>query len=96
MNRRELLISGAAFAGTILFGRAHAALKTKTSLTAYISHDSCLKHNMGAQHPEQPARLLAIENALENAGLLKQMQHFEAPKATHSTARARAHTTRLY
>ena len=91
MNRRELLFSGAAFAGTILFGRAHAALKTKTSLTAYISHDSCLKHNMGAQHPEQPARLLAIENSLENAGLLKQMQRFDALKATQAQL-ARAHS----
>lgn len=93
MNRREILLSGAAFAGVLWFGRTHAALKTNipTSQTAYISHASCLKHNMGAQHPEQPARLLSIENALENVGLLKQMQRFGAPKATPAQL-ARVHT----
>lgn len=92
MNRRELLLGGAAFAGATLLGRAQAAsAKAKAMQTAYISHASCLKHQMGAQHPEQPARLLAIENALENAGLLKQMQRFDAPKAT-SAQLARVHT----
>lgn len=91
MNRRELLLCGAAFAGATLLGRTQpASAKAKAMQTAYISHASCLKHHMGAQHPEQPARLHAIENALENAGLLKQMQRFEAPKA--STAQlARVH-----
>ncbi|HOY70077.1 MAG TPA: histone deacetylase family protein [Methylotenera sp.] len=46
---------------------------------------------MGAQHPEQPARLLAIESALENAGLLNQMQRFDAPKASKMQL-ARVHT----
>lgn len=92
MNRRELLLGGAAFASILCLGRAQAAFKTKPMPTiAYISHSSCLKHHMGAHHPEQPARLLAIENALENAGLLKQMQRFEAPKATTAQL-ARVHT----
>lgn len=90
MNRREFLLGSAAFAGAMQFGRAQAA-QTKPLQAAYISHAHCLKHNMGAQHPEQPARLLAIESVLENAGLLKQMQQFDAPKASKMQL-ARVHT----
>jgi len=50
--------------------------------TAYISHPLCLKHDMGADHPECPARILAIEDSLREAGLLKHLQRHIAPEAS--------------
>ena len=50
--------------------------------TAYISHPLCLKHDMGAYHPESPARSQAIEDQLIAAGLLDCLQRHEAPEAT--------------
>jgi len=51
-------------------------------LTAFITHPDCLKHDMGAGHPEQPARLSAIEDQLIAAGIDSQLQRHEAPLAT--------------
>jgi acetoin utilization deacetylase AcuC-like enzyme len=50
--------------------------------TAYITHPDCLKHDMGAHHPESPARLRAIEDQLIASGLLAFLQHHDAPLAT--------------
>jgi len=50
--------------------------------TAYITHPDCLKHDMGAHHPESPARLTAIEDQLIASGLLQFLQHHDAPLAT--------------
>jgi len=50
--------------------------------TAYITHPLCLKHDMGAHHPESPARIHAIEDQLIAAGLLDYLQRHEAPEAT--------------
>lgn len=50
--------------------------------TAYISHPLCLEHDMGAHHPESPARIHAIEDQLIASGLLSQLQRHTAPAAT--------------
>ena len=50
--------------------------------TAYITHPDCLKHDMGAGHPEQPARLTAIEDQLIASGVAHYLQRHEAPLAT--------------
>jgi len=50
--------------------------------TAYISHPLCLKHDMGAHHPESPARIHAIEDQLIAAGLMDYLQRHDAPAAT--------------
>ena len=50
--------------------------------TAYITHPLCLKHDMGAYHPESPARIHAIEDQLIAAGLMDFLQRHEAPEAT--------------
>ncbi|MBI5891034.1 MAG: histone deacetylase family protein [Nitrosomonadales bacterium] len=50
--------------------------------TAYITHSLCLKHDMGAHHPECPARIHAIEDQLIASGLFGYLQHHEAPAAT--------------
>ncbi len=52
--------------------------------TAYISHPLCLKHDMGALHPESPARIHAIEDQLIASGLLHYLQHHDAPEATRA------------
>jgi len=50
--------------------------------TAYISHPLCLKHDMGAYHPECPARIHAIEDQLIASGLMDYLQRHEALEAT--------------
>lgn len=50
--------------------------------TAFITHDDCLKHDMGAHHPERPARLSAIRDQLLSSGLDPLLVHHEAPLAT--------------
>src|SRR5690348_11761722 len=37
---------------------------------ALLSHPNCLLHNMGSSHPEQPARLQAINKALRTEALV--------------------------
>ena len=50
--------------------------------TAFITHPDCLKHDMGAGHPEQPARLTAIEDQLIASGIDSALERYEAPLAT--------------
>jgi acetoin utilization deacetylase AcuC-like enzyme len=50
--------------------------------TAFITHSDCLKHDMGAGHPEQPARLTAIEDQLIASGIDAYLVRHEAPLAT--------------
>ena len=49
---------------------------------ALITHPDCLKHDMGAHHPERPQRLSAIEEQLAASGLAQHLQRHEAPLAT--------------
>ena len=50
--------------------------------TAFITHPDCLRHDMGAHHPERPARLTAIEDQLIASGLAPHLTRYEAPLAT--------------
>jgi acetoin utilization deacetylase AcuC-like enzyme len=50
--------------------------------TAFITHADCLKHDMGAGHPERPARLTAIEDQLIASGVGQHLTRFDAPLAT--------------
>src|SRR3954467_4846939 len=50
--------------------------------TAFVTHADCLKHDMGAHHPERPARLTAIEDQLIASGIGPHLTRFEAPLAT--------------
>jgi len=49
---------------------------------AFITHSDCLKHDMGSHHPEQPARLSAIEDQLIASGVAPHLARYEAPLAT--------------
>jgi acetoin utilization deacetylase AcuC-like enzyme len=49
--------------------------------TAYITHPDCLRHDMGAGHPECPDRLNAVNEAMRAAGLLTELRCLEAPLA---------------
>lgn len=60
--------------------------------TAYITHPSSLKHDMGDDHPECPARIHAVEDQLIASGLLDFLSHYEAPPASKE-ALALVHTT---
>ena len=61
-------------------------------LPAYITHPDCLKHEMGAMHPECPDRIGAIHDLLLIKGLLDCMQTYEAPLATEEQL-VQAHST---
>ncbi|RMX04127.1 histone deacetylase family protein [Corticibacter populi] len=50
--------------------------------TGYYTHRDCWLHEMGAAHPECPARLDAIEDRLLIAGVMDMLQRREAPKAS--------------
>jgi acetoin utilization deacetylase AcuC-like enzyme len=50
--------------------------------TAFITHPSCLQHEMGPDHPESPGRLTAIYDHLASSGLDAQLSRHEAPAAT--------------
>jgi len=46
---------------------------------AFISHPTCLEHDMGDWHPETPSRLYAIQDRLIASGLGPLLRHYEAP-----------------
>lgn len=49
---------------------------------AFITHADCLKHEMGASHPECPERLAAIEDQLIASGIGPLLARHDAPLAT--------------
>jgi acetoin utilization deacetylase AcuC-like enzyme len=49
---------------------------------AWITHDACRRHEMGAGHPECPERLDAISDHLLATGLMQLLVPFDAPEAT--------------
>jgi acetoin utilization deacetylase AcuC-like enzyme len=49
--------------------------------TAYITHPDCLRHEMGAGHPESPDRLASVNEHIRSSGLIEQLRCLEAPLA---------------
>jgi len=58
--------------------------------TAFITHADCLKHEMGAWHPECPERLAAIEDQLIASGVGQYLARYDAPLATDLVMRGEA------
>ena len=58
---------------------------------AYISDPRCQDHDMGPEHPEQPARVRAIADRLALTGLLDQLDCLTAFPATNEQL-LRVHT----
>lgn len=50
--------------------------------TAFITHRDCMLHDMGAHHPESPARLNAINDHLIAQGIDAYFDYHDAPLAT--------------
>ena len=50
--------------------------------TGFFSHDDCMKHNMGAEHPECPERLAAITSYLADTGLGQDLDWVRPDEAT--------------
>jgi len=46
---------------------------------AFVTHADCLKHEMGAWHPERPERLSAIEDQLIASGIGQYLERHDAP-----------------
>src|SRR5262249_4262256 len=49
--------------------------------TAYITHPDCLKHEMGAGHPECPARLASINQHMQPSDIWSSLRVLDAPLA---------------
>lgn len=67
--------------------------------TAYITHPDCLKHEMFDGHPEEPARLLAIQNQLQSKQLWDFLEHFEPSDAKRGAllrAHSKQHVDRIF
>ena len=61
--------------------------------TAYITHGDCLRHDMGAGHPECPERLGAVNEHVRASGLLERLRPLEAPLADRDDlCRVHAHS----
>jgi acetoin utilization deacetylase AcuC-like enzyme len=60
--------------------------------TAFISHPDTLLHVMDGSHPESPARITAIKNAVLASDLKQKLQFYDAPAATPAQLK-RVHTT---
>jgi len=50
--------------------------------TAFVTHADCLRHDMGAYHPERPQRLAAIDDQLIASGISPHLERYDAPLAT--------------
>ncbi len=50
--------------------------------TAYVTHADCLKHEMGAGHPECPQRLGAVNEHMRSSGLWDRVRVLDAPLAS--------------
>ncbi len=59
--------------------------------TGYLTHPSCLLHEMPFHHPESPRRLSAINDALVESRLMPYLDVVEAPAATDDQL-ARVHS----
>lgn len=59
--------------------------------TAYISHPDTLLHIMDGQHPESPARITVINNAVAASPLKQTLTFYTAPQATMQQLK-RVHT----
>lgn len=59
--------------------------------TAFISHPDTLLHVMDGNHPESPARITAINNAVMASNLKQKLQFYDAPVAS-KTQLARVHS----
>ena len=63
-------------------------------MTGLFSHSDCRKHEMGAGHPEQPARLDSVEQAVAGSTLAAARLQVEAAPADR-VALIRAHDERF-
>jgi acetoin utilization deacetylase AcuC-like enzyme len=61
--------------------------------TGFYSHETCQRHDMGAAHPESPARIAAILDCLRASGVLAETMQREAPLAAREDL-LRAHPER--
>ena len=59
--------------------------------TAFYTHADCARHEMGAWHPESPARLQAIDDQLIASRISNLLDHREAPMASEADL-ARVHS----
>jgi len=68
-------------------------IQATTVATGFLTHAECAAHEMGAWHPECPARLAAIQDQLIVSGLMPFLEHIDAPAASLEAV-VRAHSPR--
>ncbi|WP_075187812.1 histone deacetylase family protein [Teredinibacter haidensis] len=61
-------------------------------VTAYITHSTCAKHDMGLDHPESPQRLAAINDTLIHKRIMDLLRVYEAePVSSEQLKRVHTH-----
>ncbi len=68
-------------AAVVACQQEHTRTTQPMGATAYFTHPDCMRHEMGAGHPECPERLSAIEDRLLISGVDLALTRREAPPA---------------
>ena len=72
-------------------GAASPRPTSRLTMTAFYTHPDCAEHEMGAGHPESPARLAAIDDRMIASGIAHVVVHADVPLADDRDL-LRAHT----
>ena len=65
--------------------RYHQAMNSPKRSTGFVYHSDCLAHIAGPGHPESPARLEAIQHALDQSGLSQDLVHLVLEEASRES-----------
>jgi acetoin utilization deacetylase AcuC-like enzyme len=84
MERREFLV-GTLGAAVLLFDQGCVPNLEASPPTAYLSGDVFLLHDTGETHPESPARLTAVQGAIEEAAIHLELLHLQPEEALLDT-----------
>ena len=72
-------------------GASPSRRASRSATTAFYTHPDCAGHEMGAWHPESPARLAAIDDRMITSSIADVVMHPDVPLAADSDL-LRAHT----
>src|SRR5205823_5563121 len=91
INRRRFLQALGAIASTTMSSEMSAALAKNVRRSGLVYSPRYLEHLTGEGHPERPARLRAVMDALRTAGLQEQLVKIE-PRPASMDDVVRCHT----
>src|SRR5690606_7459756 len=83
IERQGVAVSRSGLGPAALSARVRPAPPAESAMspTLLVTHDACARHDTGHWHPESPARLAAVLQALAGPGFAG-LERAEAPRAT--------------